>query len=69
LAEHVASIFSAEKYTKQETSIMKAGGKKNLAETFADFQQTTWRLILEDRTLHTHCCENLKSTKSCYISR
>jgi hypothetical protein len=27
---------------------------------FLDFKRTTWR-IPEDRTLHNHCCENLKS--------
>jgi hypothetical protein len=26
-----------------------------------DFQQTAWVYILEDRTLHNHRCENLKS--------
>jgi hypothetical protein len=26
-----------------------------------DFQLTTWRYIPEDRTLHNHRCENLKS--------
>jgi hypothetical protein len=29
-----------------------------------DFQQTTWHYIPEDRTLHNHCCENLKSHKT-----
>jgi hypothetical protein len=28
-----------------------------------DTQQTTWRYIPEDGTLHNHCCENLKSYK------
>jgi hypothetical protein len=27
----------------------------------ADFQRTTQHYIPEDRTLHNHCCENLKS--------
>jgi hypothetical protein len=31
------------------------------SETSVDFQQTTWCYIPEDRTLHNHCCENLKS--------
>jgi hypothetical protein len=31
------------------------------SETPADFHQTTQRYISEDRTLHNHCCENLKS--------
>jgi hypothetical protein len=35
------------------------------SETSADFQQSTRRYILEDRTLHNHRCENLKS----YIMR
>jgi hypothetical protein len=29
--------------------------------TSAYFQRTTWRYIPEDRTLHSHHCENLKS--------
>jgi hypothetical protein len=31
------------------------------SETSVNFQQTTWGYILEDRTLHNHHCENLKS--------
>jgi hypothetical protein len=31
------------------------------SETPVDFQRTTWRYIPEDRTLHNHRCENLKS--------
>jgi hypothetical protein len=31
------------------------------SETLADFQQNTWRYIPEDRTLHNHWCENLRS--------
>jgi hypothetical protein len=31
------------------------------SETSVDFHQTTWRYIPEDRTLHNHRCENLKS--------
>jgi hypothetical protein len=31
------------------------------SETTFDFQRTTKRYIIEDRTLHNHCCENLKS--------
>jgi hypothetical protein len=34
------------------------------SETSADFHQTTWRYITEDRTLHSHCCDNLKSYKT-----
>jgi hypothetical protein len=39
------------------------------SETSADFQLTTRRYISEDRTLHNHCCENLKSyiIKNCYL--
>jgi hypothetical protein len=33
------------------------------SEKAADFQQTTWHYIPEDRTLHNLHCENLK----CYI--
>jgi hypothetical protein len=32
-------------------------------ETLVDFQQATWRYTPEDKTLHNHCCENLKSYK------
>jgi hypothetical protein len=32
-------------------------------ETSVDFQRTTRRYIPEDRTLHNHRCENLKSYK------
>jgi hypothetical protein len=32
-------------------------------EILGDFQQTTWHYIPEDRTLHNHCCENIKSCK------
>jgi hypothetical protein len=31
------------------------------SETSVDFQQITWRYTPDDRTLHNHCCENLKS--------
>jgi hypothetical protein len=31
------------------------------SEMSVDFQRTTWRYIPEDRTLHNHRCENLKS--------
>jgi hypothetical protein len=31
------------------------------SETSGDFQQTTRCYIPEDRTLHNHLCENLKS--------
>jgi hypothetical protein len=34
---------------------------KYSSETSPDFQQTTWRYIPEDRTLHKHHCKNLKS--------
>jgi hypothetical protein len=33
------------------------------SETLSGFQQSTQRCILEGRTLHNHCCENLKSYK------
>jgi hypothetical protein len=52
--ENIASIFRVEEYAKQETSV-KAGGKQSSAtsssEMSADFQRTTRRYILEDRTL------------------
>jgi hypothetical protein len=31
------------------------------SETSVDFQRTTQRYIPEDRTVHNHCCEKLKS--------
>jgi hypothetical protein len=31
------------------------------SKTSVDFRRTTWCYIPEDRTLHNHCCENLKS--------
>jgi hypothetical protein len=31
------------------------------SEMSVAFQCTTWRYITEDRTLHNHSCENLKS--------
>jgi hypothetical protein len=34
---------------------------KNFSETYAGFQRNTRRYISEDRTLHNHSCENLKS--------
>jgi hypothetical protein len=34
------------------------------SETSVDFQRTTRRCILEDRSIHNHRCENLK----CYLS-
>jgi hypothetical protein len=34
---------------------------KYSSEMSVEFQQTTWRYIPEDRTLHNHRCENLKS--------
>jgi hypothetical protein len=33
------------------------------SETSLDFQQATPRYVPEDRTLHNHLCENLKSHK------
>jgi hypothetical protein len=43
------------------------------SETSIDFQQTTWRHIQEDRTLHNHRCDNLKSLDlviiRCFLSR
>jgi hypothetical protein len=31
------------------------------SETSVDFQRTTWRYVPEDKNLHYHRCENLKS--------
>jgi hypothetical protein len=41
-----------------------SGSKNCSSETSVDFQRTTRRYIPEDRPLHNHCCECLKS----YIS-
>jgi hypothetical protein len=38
------------------------------SETLVDFQRTTLHYIPEDRTLHNHRCENLKSYLSVYVS-
>jgi hypothetical protein len=39
-----------------------SGGKvKRGGEMQADFKQTTWRYFPEDRSLHNHNYENLKS--------
>jgi hypothetical protein len=37
-------------------------------ETSVEFQQTTRRHIQEDRILHNHRCENLKSFRGSFIS-
>jgi hypothetical protein len=37
------------------------------SETWADFRRTTRRYIPEDRTLHSHRCENLKSYSSVVV--
>jgi hypothetical protein len=34
---------------------------KCASQTSVDFKRTTWSYILEDRTLHNHRCEHLKS--------
>jgi hypothetical protein len=39
------------------------------SETSVDFQWTAWHYISENRTLHNHHCENLKSDKSMCLSR
>jgi hypothetical protein len=36
------------------------------SETSAGFRWTTWHYIQDHRTLHNHCCENLKSSKNCF---
>jgi hypothetical protein len=35
--------------------------RRRSSEMSFDFQWTTWHYILEDRTLHNHCCENPKA--------
>jgi hypothetical protein len=37
------------------------------SETLVDFQWTTWNYISENKTVHSHCCENLKSYTEYYI--
>jgi hypothetical protein len=45
------------------------GGEEKISfETTLSFQQTTWRYIPEDKTLHNHRCENLKSYISASLS-
>jgi hypothetical protein len=34
---------------------------KYIPETSVGFKRTTWRYVTEDRTIHNHRCENLKS--------
>jgi hypothetical protein len=38
-------------------------GRVHSSEISVDFCHTMWHYILEDSTLHCHCCENLKSSK------
>jgi hypothetical protein len=38
------------------------------SETTVDFQRPTRRYILEDRTLHNHRCENLRSYRTVHLS-
>jgi hypothetical protein len=38
------------------------------SEMSVDFQWTTWHYIPEDRTLHNHCCENVKSYSYKHVS-
>jgi hypothetical protein len=63
----VAYIIRVEELAEQETSVKQAASKALLAacssETSVDFHRTTRRYIPEDRTLHKHGCENLKSYK------
>jgi hypothetical protein len=37
------------------------------SETSDDFQWTTWHYIPEDKTLHNHCCKNLRSYKVTFV--
>jgi hypothetical protein len=40
---------------------------KYFSETSVDFQRTTRRYITEDRTLHSHHCENLTSYTTLFL--
>jgi hypothetical protein len=51
-------------YTSYSTLNMEA---KYSSETSVDFQRTTCLYIPEDRTLHNHRCDNLRSYKSILI--
>jgi hypothetical protein len=42
-------------------------GGDSSPEMSVDFQWTTCCYIPQDRTLHNHCCENLKSYKNCLL--
>jgi hypothetical protein len=55
--EHVSSIFMSKSKTKKE----RAWNSWQEQPGSGDFQRTTRRYILDDRTLHAHRCENLKS--------
>jgi hypothetical protein len=37
------------------------------SEMCVDYQQTTRRYVQEDRILHNHRCENVKSNEECYL--
>jgi hypothetical protein len=47
--------------SKQSLFIVSEDGGDIFHEMSVEFQQTTWRYIPENRTLHNHRCENLKS--------
>jgi hypothetical protein len=41
----------------------------SLTVTLANFCQTTWHYIPECGTLHSHCCDNLRSHTECSVSK
>jgi hypothetical protein len=71
--KHVSSIFKVEEQAKQEISRRVLVGfllglffdpkmeATSSSEMSVEFQHTTRRYILEDRTLHNHRCKNLRS--------
>jgi hypothetical protein len=71
--KHFASIFRVAEKAKHSTRV-NAGGKQMegtcASETSVDLQRTTRRYIPEDRILHNHLCEKIKSyiNKCCVVN-
>jgi hypothetical protein len=65
--EGIASIFRVKELAKHQRSMKQVGAKLTLQlwtysfKSLVEFQQAAQLCIPEDRTLHNHCCENLKS--------
>jgi hypothetical protein len=62
--ENISSIFRTEEWSKQETSLKQVSSRGLLTcsfKTIVEIQRNTRCYIPEDRILHNHRCENLKS--------